>query len=155
MLALTVMLQLCALMVLFNVKTPANTKSILVKMLELSNFDIYKTEQLYNHIFSFIETEPYNQLFESAGFDTSNFIVGIGPIFISVVVFSVWRMTLMLMRWILHCSFIPSRIKQEPEPWLITANVFIRAVSLELALSALITLKMTPKETLILPAELF
>ena len=155
MLALVVVLQLCTLTVLFNLKTPSNVKSILVKMLKLSNFDLYKTETIYTQVFGFLNTEAFNQLFESAGFDTTNFIIGIGPIFISVIVFPVWRMVQLIMRWILHCSFIPSRIKRKPKPWFVVANEFIRVVCLEFSLSALISLKMTPKETLHLPAEFF
>ena len=153
--ALLVGLQLCTLTVLFNLKTPPNTRSILVKMLKLSNFDLYQTEKIYTQMFGFNETEPFNQLFNSSGFDTSNFIIGIGPIFASFFVFPVWRMVLLLMRRICRCSFIPSRIKKQPKPWVVTANVFIRVACLELALTALITLKMTPKENLHLPAELF
>ena len=84
-------LQLCTLTVLFNLKIPSNVKSILVTTLKLVNLDVLQTEPSYRYIFGFTDTEPFNQLFDSAGFDSSNFVIGIGPIFAVGVIFPILR----------------------------------------------------------------
>ena len=68
--------QILTLTVLFNTKTPANSKLVFVKVLKLVNFDLYRTENLYEDIFE--EAEPLNQNFEDCGFDTSNFVAAMG-----------------------------------------------------------------------------
>ena len=84
--------QILVLTVLFNTKTPANSKPVFVFVLRLVNFDLFRTENLYVDIFE--EAEPLNQTFEDCGFDTSNFIVGLGPLFFVIVFFVPFRLLL-------------------------------------------------------------
>ena len=82
--------QILTLTVLFNTKTPANSKPVFIKVLKLANFDLFRTENLYEDIFE--EVEPLNQDFEDAGFSDSNFIVGLGPVFFFIVFFVPFRL---------------------------------------------------------------
>ena len=82
--------QILTLTVLFNTKTPANSKPVFIKVLKLANFDLFRTENLYEDIFE--EVEPLNQDFEDAGFSDSNFIVGLGPVFFFIVLFVPFRL---------------------------------------------------------------
>ena len=77
--------QIIVLTVLFNLKTPANSKHVFIKVLRVVNFDLFQTENLYVDVFE--ETEPLNQIFDDCGFDTSNYIIAIGPLFF-VIIFS-------------------------------------------------------------------
>lgn len=53
--------------------------------MKLTNLDIIRTENLLNSIFDFEnETPPYNKAFEEAGYESTNFIIELGPIFIIV-----------------------------------------------------------------------
>ena len=56
----------------------------------LINGDLFGTDALYEWLFGFGESEHFDNLFLDAGFEGSNFIVGIGPIFLMVVIFVVW-----------------------------------------------------------------
>lgn len=83
-------IQIIMLTILFRLSIPVNMFDIFGPLLQLSNFDVFKTDIIYEIIFGFGETEPFDQIFEEAGFEGSNFIVGIGPLFIIVVLSLVW-----------------------------------------------------------------
>ena len=54
--------------------------------MKLTNLDVIDTENFLNSIFTFkAETLPRNQLFEDAGYQSSNFIIELGPIFIIAI----------------------------------------------------------------------
>ena len=139
---------------------PPNSRPIFVKVLEFVNFDLFQTEWLYTMIFRFEESSAFSQVFEDAGLDTSNYVIGIGPLFLVILIFPLWR----LMKKRMHkrvtegrckCRCVPSFIRNPPEPWLSTGVIFIREACLELGLNAAITLKMTPLGNLVKPPELF
>ena len=76
-------------------------QDILVPILRLSNFDVFKTDYLYFLLFGFGHTESFDQIFEDAGFEGFNFIVGIGPIFIGLVLYFTWILLQSLIRAII------------------------------------------------------
>ena len=83
-------LQIIVLTVLFDLKTPINVLVVLIQMLQLSNFNLFPTDLMYNTIFDFTETEPFNQVFEEAGFENSNFILLAGPFLLLVILYFLW-----------------------------------------------------------------
>ena len=79
-------LQIITLQILLRIEIPINVSEVLLPIQQLANFDVYQTDTAYEEIFGFGETEPFDQVFEEAEFEGSNFIVGIGPLFIVVVI---------------------------------------------------------------------
>ena len=78
-------LQLIALTIFFDTLSPVNVQSVLINILKISNFDLYPTDQIYEKVFDFTETQPFNSLFEETGFESSNFILLTGTLFIFVL----------------------------------------------------------------------
>ena len=83
-------LQIIVLTVLFDLKTPLNVRSVLIKILKLCNFDLFQTEKLYELIFDFTETQPFNDIFEEAEYDSSNYIQLIGTLFILAIFYIIF-----------------------------------------------------------------
>ena len=51
--------------------------------MKLTNLDVINTENLLNSVFEFEhEAPPYNKSFEEAGYESTNFIIELGTIFI-------------------------------------------------------------------------
>ena len=71
---------------------------IMGPVLKLSNFDVFQTDYLYAVISGFGETPYFDQVFNDSGFEGSNFIVGIGPLFIMFITFIVWVPMQMLLK---------------------------------------------------------
>ena len=80
-------LQIIVLSSLFSILTPTNSGVIQTEILKATAFDFYHTENLYVKIFGFKETESFSDAFEDAGLSGSNFMIGIGPLFIFCVLF--------------------------------------------------------------------
>ena len=64
---------------------PANALSIMTMILNLAAFDFFQTDKILNGIFYFKETPSFSQIFDDAGYSGSNFIIGIGLMFIMIV----------------------------------------------------------------------
>lgn len=88
--------------ILFRLQIPINMKDVLGPILELTNFDIFHTDDLFLLIFGFGETESFDSVFEDNKFEGSNFIVGIGPLFIIIVFYAVWIPVQVLLKWIIR-----------------------------------------------------
>ena len=58
--------------------------------MKLCAFDLFRTEEVYTKIFNFKETDSYSDSFDAASFSGSNFIIGIGTLFIFVVLFPIF-----------------------------------------------------------------
>lgn len=61
-------------------------------MLKISNFDVLPTENIYDYLLTFTETESFNQIFEDAGFEGANFIHLVGGLLIFLVVGSLFTL---------------------------------------------------------------
>ena len=59
--------------------------SINQKLLNLANFDLIHIENAVNHTLNFTETNSYSDIFDQAGYNGSNFILGIGLMFPTIV----------------------------------------------------------------------
>ena len=80
-------LQVINLAIIYDCLLPENMLVILSEVNKACNFDFYNTENLYIKMFGFEDTESFSPKFEEAGFEGSNFIISIGPIFIFIVLF--------------------------------------------------------------------
>ena len=54
------------------------------------SFDAFETEELIIYIFNFPETESFNQIFEEAGMEGSNFFALIGPLFMMMLIYTIY-----------------------------------------------------------------
>ena len=91
-------LQMIVLAVYFDLLIPANIKAILVAINKTCNFDLFKTDDIFAEFFGFEDTESFSEKFEETGLDGSNFIIGIGPIFLFVVYFLGWMIIHSIMK---------------------------------------------------------
>ena len=51
------------------------------------SFDIFTTENIYNSLFGFVDSPTFSDAFGEAGLEGSNFINGLGPLFLTVIIF--------------------------------------------------------------------
>ena len=81
-------LQIIMLSVLLTVDMPLNCYQIMIAIMRLTNLDVVDTEDFLTKFFTFkSEALPRNMIFKEAGYETSNFIIELGLIFIIIVVF--------------------------------------------------------------------
>ena len=83
-------MQLLTLTALFSIALPVNAQIMMFALLRMSNFDIYRTEDSLSEIFELSETEPFNAIFLSAGFQTTNFIIESGTLLFIVIGYITW-----------------------------------------------------------------
>ena len=49
--------------------------------MKLTTFDVLQTDRFWNYVKKDIgETEPFNERFEAAGYETSDFLLELGPL---------------------------------------------------------------------------
>ena len=78
-------LQIIVFTVLFIVNMPLNSSLIMIDIMQLTNLDILPVEDIIVAIFDFkVETEPINEIFEDAGYDSSNYLLLLGSLFFIV-----------------------------------------------------------------------
>ena len=77
-------LQIIVYTVLFNLKTPVNALEIEIMILQMVKFDIFRTESFIQMIFNFdLERQPpLNSRFVKAKYESSNFILNMGNMFL-------------------------------------------------------------------------
>jgi len=136
-------LQIIAMTCLFRIRLPANVQIVFVEILKLAAFDMFKTEALYMKIFNFSKTDSFNTAFDDAAFVGSNFILGIGPMFMAMVAYSIF----LLIRWVIISQFSDIReCKPKIVPWFRKHNAeancirFIMEGNIEILLNALISI---------------
>ena len=82
--------QMMVFTVLFTISTPNNAKVIFVTVLKLCAFDFFYTEELYYEVLGLGPGKSFSLIFDEAEIEGSNFIVGIGSVFIYAVFFPIW-----------------------------------------------------------------
>jgi len=55
--------------------------------MDIANFNVVPTDDIYSEIFSFTETPAYRENFSYAGYESSNIILNLGTMFLGVVFF--------------------------------------------------------------------
>lgn len=93
-------LQIMVLAVLFDILLPSNVMVILREITKACNFDFFYTADFYTVWFGFKETASYSEHFELAGFGGSNFIIGLGTMFIFIVIFPLSVLLKIAMRYV-------------------------------------------------------
>lgn len=75
------------IIVLFNVNFPINCSKILIDIMHLANLDLVDMEEYIAAFFNFkLESPPFNQIFEEAGFESSTFVIELGLIFFLIFI---------------------------------------------------------------------
>lgn len=72
---------------------------VLIRIMKLTNLDLINVDFIFEAMFAFRETGPYNETFELAGYDTIIFFVEMGPLFFLVLIYLVWMPIRRLIRW--------------------------------------------------------
>ena len=83
-------LQLMVIPVLFQISHPANSQIIQVTILKLCAFDLFNTEEFFTSVLGLKNGESFSEVYEDAGLEGHNFIIGIGPIFFSLLAFPIY-----------------------------------------------------------------
>jgi hypothetical protein len=78
-------LQVIGFTVLFNLQQPENIKVAFKTLLMLVAFDVFQAQLLFDEMFDFEETPSFNQNFDDSGYGGSNFIEGLGSLYIIFV----------------------------------------------------------------------
>ena len=113
-------LQLIAMTCLFRIRLPANVSSIMNEILKLANFDLLRTGWIIDKVFRFSETPSFSASFEQADFEGSNFIQGIGPMFIAMVYYAGF----LCVRWVvIEWLYEVPCMKQRIVPWFRSHNI--------------------------------
>ena len=83
-------LQLIVLTVLFSVKMPETCYETLKYIMQMTNLDTIDTTYAFNAMFNFRETAPFNEEFDAAGYNSTNFFIESGALFFLVCTFIFW-----------------------------------------------------------------
>ena len=80
--------QIICMMPLINVQLNAVTHEVIMKFMEIANFDIIPLENIFPEVFEMPDGESFNEVLESFDFDSQFFIYNVGtPLVIILVVF--------------------------------------------------------------------
>ena len=94
-------MQVISLTSLFRVRLPPNVYTVMIQILKLSAFDLFQTEIWYKAIFKFSENQAFSPIFEEAELEGSNFIMGIGPMFMFMFFYALF---LLIRHFVMKCS---------------------------------------------------
>ena len=73
--------------VLFTLNHPKNAMIIQITILKLCAFDFFGTEKFYEKVLGLEKGKSFSDIFDQAGLEGHNFIIGIGPIFFYLLIF--------------------------------------------------------------------
>ena len=122
-------LQIIVMSVLFNnLLMPENDYAIKVIIMKLTAFDFFNSEELYNRWFEFGPTPSFSDQFDEAGYGGSNFILGIGPIFLFFIGFLCFMVLHTLARKVVCKCCLRSRLVAKfvaPKPFISIAMTFM------------------------------
>ena len=78
------------LAVLFSVYMPTNAAIIYRSILQMVNFEFFTMEEFYVEKLHINKGESFSPAFDEAQMDGSSFVIGIGPIIVSILIFPVY-----------------------------------------------------------------
>ena len=103
-------LQIVTLTTLFNLTIPDNANVIMEAILALMSLEVIDTDSMFVAVFGFRETQMFAvkvlengdevSKFEEAGYDSSNFIQLLGPIFILIIITALFAPIKAFLKWI-------------------------------------------------------
>ena len=112
---------------------------MLVEIMKLTNLDLVDVEPVLEMIFGkFEETDPFNEKFAKAGYDSTNFILECGPLFLLILIFLAWapiRKFTQLIAKQCKDNRLSKRLKAKTQFKTIVARFFIEGI-LELSIAA-------------------
>ena len=109
-------LQIVVLGIFTNCMTPTNSKVIQVELFKTVSFDIFDTENIYTSWFGFGDSPTLSDAFEEANMDGSNFILGLGPMFMIIVIFPLYMMSHRCMKYVFQDGIKSKCIKNFIKP---------------------------------------
>ena len=133
---------------LFSVSMPVNAYSILIEIMQITNFDIVDISELLNGVMTLTPFAPFSFVFEEAGYDTTNFFIELGAIFLLIVSFPLLLLVRFIVRRIamkFRDNCCTRRLKVAYNYKMVILRFLIEG-ALELGLSAMICVK-TVSET--------
>ena len=103
----------------------------MIAIMKLTNLDVIPTEDLLNEIFTFeVEAPAFNENFEAAGYESSNFIIELGPLgFIIVLSTVLFIIKNLLKNLSTRCddNWFKRRLQKEPRFRLIIARFLMES----------------------------
>jgi len=84
---------------------PPNAGFVLSVLMDIANFNVVPTGDIYSEMFSFSETPAYRENFSYSGYETSNIILNLGTIFLGLMIFFAYvLLILILFRSLSKCT---------------------------------------------------
>jgi len=127
------------------VRLPSNVFIVNVAILQLASFDLVRFDKVYNFLFNFSETPSFNGVFEESKFIGSNFIIGAGPLFLTIWVYIIYLVNRLL--WQVCCQgcfrkYCPLRVQDnfKQHNWQTTSVRFVLEGTIDILLWVLIAL---------------
>ena len=80
-------IQMIMLTALFTILVPKNAHTLMISLLKMSNLDIMQTEKIHEGIFGTSTQAPFNAVYETAGYETTNFIIESGTLMFVIIAF--------------------------------------------------------------------
>jgi len=114
---------------------------VLITIMQITNFDLFFTDTIMEYVFDFGESEPFSAIFEEADFETSNYVLLAGSLFliaVSFLIYAVLRETLLWFIRYFDTGFCLMEKLGEMD-YVVTVLRFLLESCLELSLAGLIT----------------
>ena len=92
------------LTVLFSVSMPVNAQTILIEIMKLTNLDIIETNWLTDKLINLTYWPAFLLTFEEVGYDTTNFIIELGPLLYIILASALYAIVKSLLTYLLRNS---------------------------------------------------
>ena len=125
--------------VLFTLNHPNNAKIVQVLILKLCAFDFFQTEKFYEEVLGLEKGKSFSAIFDQAGLEGHNFIIGIGPVFFYFLLFPIGILLHQISRRRFKNKKILESFNKEAHYTLLMVQ-FIYASCFELAITACISI---------------
>jgi len=79
-------------------------------MMDVANLNVLPSDDIYMEIFDFTLTDPYRENFGFAGYETCNWIMNLGTLFIIIALFMLYMAFTFLILWPLTAIFRGGKI---------------------------------------------
>ena len=126
-------------------RLPTNVYTMNVEIMKIASFDIIRTDKINNFLFTFTETPSFSEVFEDSSFEGSNFIIGAGPLFLTICVYVIYLINRLL--WQVCCTrclreYCPLKVQDnfKAHNWETTSFRFVLEGTIDILLWALIAL---------------
>ena len=108
-------------------------------ILKLCAFDFFHTEVFFEKIFGLENGESFSEIFDDAGLQGNNFIMGIGPIFFYIIAFPIYVLLHKLSQRLCHDEWMLENFNKAKQ-YNITMMNFLIGACFELNITACISI---------------